>query len=370
VNYCSGKRSLILLKKGSERIEKIIEMMALGGIVTRTKAYRVPANALTWHRFFGSLLLALLILLFLSGAFLALYYSPVPGSAYDSVDYTLYTVPFGDMIKGVHHYSWNLLLVVIGLHLGRGFIFGAYKAPRQMIWISGVMIMLVVPALIITGDLLPWDQNGYWTTQVRLSIMQSVPLVGEFIVRLLQGGLMTGAVALTRFYILHILFLPVALILLISIHFHFIKARGLSGPFFKDDPPCRTISFFPQLVNRWLLMFLILTGTLGIISRYWPAPLGDPADPSDSAFVPLPEWWVLFLNQLVTLFKGSLALVGNVIIPGGLIVILIMLPFLDTSPDRHPGQRKVVILIAGFIVLGLLGLSLSGYLIHFNQAHG
>jgi ubiquinol-cytochrome c reductase cytochrome b subunit len=359
-----------LAEKESKPIEKVAEMMALGGVVGHAKEFQVPAHTLTWHRFFGSLLLALLVLLFLSGALLTLYYSPVPGSAYDSVDYTLYTVPFGDIIKGVHHYSWNLLLVVIGLHLGRGFIFGAYKAPRQMVWVSGVMILLVIPALIITGDLLPWDQNGYWTTQVRLSIIRSVPLVGDLLVRLLQGGLMTGTVALTRFYILHILLFPVILILLISIHFHLIKACGLSGPFFKDDPRRRTISFFPQLVNRWLLMFLVLAGMLGTISRYWPAPLGDPADPSDSTFVPLPEWWVLFLNQLVTLFKGSLSLVGNVIIPGGLVVFLILLPFFDTSPERRPGRRKLTMLIAAIIAIGLLGLSLSGYLMHFNPAHG
>lgn len=359
-----------MVGKDSKPVEKSIEMMAIDGVAARTKGFQVPADTLTWHRFFGSLLLALLVLLFLSGAFLALYYSPVPGSAYDSVDFTLYTVPFGDILKGVHHYSWNLLLVVLALQLGRGFIFGAYKAPRQMVWISGVMIMFAVPALIITGDLLPWDQNGYWTTQVRLSIMESVPLVGDLFARLLQGGPITGTVALTRFYILHILFFPVLLILLMSIHFHFIKARGLSGPFFKDDPQRRTISFFPQLVNRWLLMFLVLTVMLGIISRYWPAPLGDPADPSDSTFVPFPEWWVLFLNQLVTIFKGSLSLVGNVVIPGGLIVFLMLLPFLDTSPERRPGQRKWIMLTAGIIAIGLLGLSLSGYLMHFNPTHG
>lgn len=352
------------------RAANLLEMMALTGMAARLKGLHVPTDTLTWHRFFGSLLLALLVLLVFSGALLSLYYSPVPGSAYDSVDFTLYTVPFGDIIKGVHHYSWNLLLLVMGLHIARGFIFGAYKAPRQMVWISGVAIMLAIPALIITGDLLPWDQNGYWTTQVRLSIIQSVPLVGDVIVRLVQGGPLTGAVALTRFYLLHILFLPAMLVLLAAIHFHYIRARGLSGPFFKDDPRPRTISFYPRLVNRWLLLFLVLTVALGIISRYWPAPLGDPADPSDSTFVPFPEWWVLYLNQLVTIFKGPLALVGNTIIPGGLVILLVMLPFIDPAPDRHPGRRKFSLLIAGIIVLGLLGLSLSGYLEHFHPAQG
>jgi ubiquinol-cytochrome c reductase cytochrome b subunit len=344
-------------------------MLALGDIIARIKSLRVPADALTWHRFSGSLLLVLLVLLFLSGAFMAFYYSPAPGAAYDSVDYALFSVPFGDVIKGIHYYSWNIMLIVMGLHLVRAFIVGAYKSPRQLVWVSGVLIMLLLPALIITGDLLPWDQNGFWTTQVRISIIASVPLVGDFIVRMIQGGPLTGIVALTRFYVLHILFLPAALVFLLVIHFHFIRHHGLSGPFFGDESQRPTISVFPQLVNRWLLLFLAVTVALGLISWYWQAPLGDPADPTDSTFIPRPEWWVLFLNQLVTVFKGSLTVIGSVIIPGGLAALLMALPFLDTSPDRHPARRKKVILVAVVIAIILLGLSIIGYVEHFNEPH-
>lgn len=349
--------------------DTLSEILAVEGIIFRLKAIRVPADALTWHRFFGALLLALLVLLLLSGAFLAFYYSPAPGAAYDSVDYALFTLPFGLIIKGIHYYGWNLLLIVMGLHMLRGFIVGAYKSPRQLVWVSGTLIMLLVPGLIITGDLLPWDQNGFWTTQVRLSIIGSVPFVGDFIVRLLQGGPLTGIVALTRFYVLHILFLPAFLILAITIHFHFLKARGLSGSVFKEDSRRDTISFYPHLVNRWLLLFLVTTVALGLVSWYWPAPFGDPADPTDSTFVPRPEWWVLFLNQLVTIFKGHLAVVGSVIIPGVLAMLLVGLPFIDASPERHPARRKTVMLIAALIVLVLLGLSAMGYMEHFRLPH-
>jgi ubiquinol-cytochrome c reductase cytochrome b subunit len=358
-----------LNKLKGNQADTLSEILALGDIIIRMKSLRVPADALTWHRFFGSLLLVLLVLLFLSGAFMMFYYSPAPGAAYDSVDYALFSLPFGDVIKGVHHYSWNILLIVLGLHLVRAFIVGAYKSPRQLVWVSGVLIMLVIPALIITGDLLPWDQNGFWTTQVRTSIIASVPVVGDFMVRLIQGGPLTGIVALTRFYALHILFLPVSLVFLLFIHFHFIRHHGLSGPFFGDESRRSTISVFPQLVNRWLLLFLVVTVVLGLVSWYWPAPLGDPADPTDSNFVPRPEWWVLFLNQLVTVFKGSLTVIGSVIIPGGLVALLITLPFLDTSPDRHPARRKKVILVAGVIAIILLGLSILGYVEHFNEPH-
>ena len=109
---------------------------------------------------------------------------------------------------------------------------------------------------------------------------------------------------------------------------------------------------------------------LGVISWYWPAPLGDPADPTVSTFVPRPEWWVLFLNQLLTLFKGPLTVIGSVIIPGGLVVLILALPFLDTSPDRHPAKRKKVLLVAAVIAVILLGLSIMGYVEHFNGNHG
>ena len=356
-------------KPSGKRFDTVLEHLALGETIKRLKALEVSAEALTWHRFFGALLLALLVLLSLSGAFMAFYYSPAPGSAYDSVDYALFTVPFGGIIKGIHHYSWNLFLIVLGLHLVRGFLAGAYKPPRQLVWVSGVMILLFVPAFIITGDLLPWDQKGYWSTQVRLSIIDSVPIVGDFIIRLLQGGPFTGIVALTRFYVLHILFLPCFLILLIVLHFHFLRQRGITKARSWRQSADGTISFFPQLVNRWLILFLVVTVLLGLISWYWPAPLGDPADPTDSTFVPKPEWWVLFLNQLVTIFKGSLSVVGSVIVPGGLVVMLFSVPFLDSSPERQFSNRKMVMLIAAIIISALLVLSFLGYLEHFGEIH-
>jgi ubiquinol-cytochrome c reductase cytochrome b subunit len=346
-----------------------LEHLALNGIFDRLKALKVYSDAITWNRFFGAFSTILIILLFLSGAFMALYFSPVPGAAYDSVDFSLFSLPFGDVVKGIHHYSWNLLLIVMGLHLVRAFIWGSYKPPRQLVWISGVLIILVLPLFIITGDLLPWDQRGYWSTQVRMSIIATVPLVGDFLVRMLQGGPMTGIVALTRFYVLHILFLPLLLIFLITIHVYYIAHFGLSDPL-SDEPESRKrVSFFPNMVNRWLVMFLIVTVVLGLISWYWPAPLGDPADPTDLTYIPKPEWWVLFLNQLASIFTGPLTVFSSTIIPGGLVGLLIALPYLDRSDERHPLQRKRVMFIAAVVIMILLGLSVMGYIEHFGASH-
>lgn len=348
------------------QIDLLLEHLALNGIAQRLQGVAVPADSISWSRFFGALLLVLLVLLFSSGAFLALYYSPMPGAAYDSVDFSQFSVPFGDVLRGVHHYSWNLLLVVMGLHLIRAFFVGAYKAPRASVWITGVFLLLLLPFFIITGDLLPWDQKGYWSTQVRLSIIASVPVIGDIAVRILQGGPMTGIVALTRFYVLHILFLPCLLMILLAVHFHFIGHFGLSEPLFKTEKPRKRVPLFPNIINRWLALFFIVTLVLGVIARYWLAPLGDPADPTDSEYIPKPEWWVLFLNQLVAIFRGPLTIFGTVLIPGGLVGLLFALPFLDGSPERRILKRMKVLIPAAVIILILIGLSAMGYIEHFG----
>ena len=346
-----------------------IKTLALEKTAAWIKKIEVAGDNCTWHRFMGGALVVLLVLLFLSGAFLAFYYSPVPGTAYDSVDFTLFDAPFGSIIKGVHHYAWNILLVLAIGHLGRTFIAGAYRKPRQLTWVSGVIILVVLPLFIITGDLLPWDQKGYWSTQVRLSIISSVPVVGDLAVDLLRGGGLTGIVALTRFYVLHILFLPCVLIVLLVFHFHFIAQHGLAERLLARPAAAKRISLWPRAINRWLALFIISVAVIGLISWYWPAPLGDPADPTDSTYIPKPEWWVLFLNQLVAVFRGPWAVLGTTVIPGLLAGLLVALPYLDRSSGRRLSERRGVIFIAGVLAAAILVLSIMGYMEHFGSPY-
>jgi ubiquinol-cytochrome c reductase cytochrome b subunit len=338
--------------------------IARGGIAQLLQV-EVPADGICWHRFFGALQLALIGLLFLTGILMALAYTPVPGTAYDSVDYFQFSLPFGDVVRGVHHYAWNLLLMAMGLHLLRALVVGAYKSPRQPVWLSGVLFLLVLPLFIITGDLLPWDQKGYWSTQVRFSIIGSIPVVGDFLVQLFRGGPLTGIVALTRLYVLHILLLPCALVLLIGLHMYFLATRGLSGPLSGKARQRPKAAFLPAIVNRWLVVFLLSAIVLALVAWQWPAALGDPADPTDSAFIPRPEWWVLSLNQLVAIFKGPFMVIGSAIIPGGIVFLLGALPFLDRSPERRPSRRLGVMLTAAVALAALTALSIMGYVEHF-----
>lgn len=359
------------------RFSKLLEFLSLDHLVNGLNSHEVRSDSLCWTRFSGSLLIVLTLLLFLSGTFMALYYSPVPGIAYDSVDYAFFTLPFGIIIKGIHHYSWNLMLIVMILHLCRSMIFGSYKARGQMTWVTGVIVLLFIPLFIITGDLLPWDQKGYWSTQVRLSIISSIPWAGPMAKSLLLGSSMTGVVALTRFYVLHILILPGFLIFLLATHFHFIYQRGLSEPLSKlstkkSKPSSKkpeTIPFFPDLMNRWFFLFIITTLILGAVSWYWTPPFGDPADPTDTSYIPQPEWWVLFLNQMVSIFRGSLAVLGSTVIPAMLAGLLVALPFIDSSSEKHPTRRWKILLPAALIFLIIIILSIMGYTEHFVHSN-
>lgn len=355
------------MNSGNPPQNRFLHYLALDGYASRICGIQMTSDALNWKRFLGSLCLVLVILLFLTGCVMMFFYSPSPGIAYDSVDYAQFSLPWGDVIRGVHHYAWNMLLIVMGLHLLSAFFTGAYKASGQLIWISGVLILLVAPVLIITGDLLPWDQKGYWTTQVRISIIQSIPVVGDISLRILQGGTRTGIVALTRFYTLHCVFLPVLIIGLVGVHFHFIAHHGLADPLYQKSENRRKVPLIPHIINRWLILFMATAVILAILSVYWPAPLDSPADPTDTAFVPKPEWWVLALNQLVTIFKGPLMLVGTVVIPGGLTVLLITLPFLDRSFERGHSHRLVSMCLAIIILIALIVLSIMGYVAHFDS---
>lgn len=316
-----------------------------------------------WTGLTALLALALIALLAVSGAAMSFYYSPAPGAAWDSVDYAQFKLPFGEVLRGVHGYAANLLLIVLLVHLFRIFLVGAYKTPGHKAWISLVLVVLLVPAFFVTGDLLPWNQVGYWSTQVRLSVVASVPVVGDAVAGVLRGGQHIGVLTLTRFYVVHILFLPLLLMVLLLVHGTFVARDTVAHP--SVDRHRDLLAAGLALTNRCLLVFLLIGLALALAAWQIPFPLGDPADPTDTSYIPRPEWWALVLNQLVTIFVGPWAILGTVVIPGLLVALLLTLPFIDRSPERDPANRKPAMLAAAGIAALLLSLSGLGYATHY-----
>jgi quinol-cytochrome oxidoreductase complex cytochrome b subunit len=173
--------------------------------------------------------LVAVVILVVTGILLTLYYEPDPGEAHRSVLYITNAVPFGWLIRGLHHWAANALIVLAIAHLVRVVLHGAYKFPRQVTWITGIVLLVLVFAYVVTGRLLPWDQQAFWATQARMEILASVPGLGAWLARFLQDGDQLSGSSLSRFYTLHVWVLPLALAGLIVSHLRLVIRHGVSA---------------------------------------------------------------------------------------------------------------------------------------------
>ncbi|MBE3563713.1 MAG: cytochrome b6 [Hydrogenibacillus schlegelii] len=198
--------------------------------------HEVPEHVNPAHHFsafvycFGGLTFFAIVIQILSGMFLTMYYTPDIVNAYNSVKYLQTEVAFGYIVRGMHHWGASVVIVMMFLHMLRVFFTGAYKKPREMNWVVGVLIFAVVLGLGFTGYLLPWDNKAYFATKVGLEIAETVPIVGPYVKSFLAGGDIVGAATLARFFAIHVFFLPGLLLLLLAIHFILIRRQGISGP--------------------------------------------------------------------------------------------------------------------------------------------
>lgn len=183
-----------------------------------------------WIYTLGSASLFLLILQAVTGVLLAMNYSPSPEHAHDSVRYIMEQVAMGPLVRGLHKWGATFMVIVVTLHMIRVFFMGSYKYPRELSWVVGVFIWLVVMAFGFTGYLLPWDQKAYWATMVGTRIAAQAPVIGPAIAKVLQGGEDLGAVTLSRFYAFHVLVLPTIVLILVGVHLFFVVRQGISEP--------------------------------------------------------------------------------------------------------------------------------------------
>ncbi|MBE3595105.1 MAG: cytochrome b6 [Candidatus Carbobacillus altaicus] len=198
--------------------------------------HEVPEHVNPAHHFsafvycFGGLTFFTVVIQILSGMFLAMFYAPDIVNAFNSVKYLQTEVSFGYIVRGMHHWGASVVIVMLFLHTLRVFFTGAYKAPREMNWVVGVLLFAVILGLGFTGYLLPWDNKAYFATKVGLQIAEVVPVLGPYVKHFLAGGDIVGAETITRFFAIHVFFLPAILLLLLGVHFILIRRQGIAGP--------------------------------------------------------------------------------------------------------------------------------------------
>lgn len=179
---------------------------------------------------FGGVAFLIILIQVLTGMFLMLYYVPAPDHAYDSVAFIQNEVAFGAFVQSMHRVGASAAVIMVVLHMLRVFLSGSYKKPRELNWIAGVFLLLIILAFGFTGYLLPWDQKAYWATTVGVNMVGSVPLVGDFLAGVLAGGRDAGAITLSRFFAVHVMFLPALLVIFLLAHFFMVRRQGISRP--------------------------------------------------------------------------------------------------------------------------------------------
>ena len=315
----------------------------------------IPDSA-GWHQVLGSVALFAFLTQFVTGILLAFNYAPTPGDAYDSLRYIVTELTGGSLIRGLHHWGASLMIIVVVLHMTQVFLWGAYKKPREATWILGCILLLCTLAFGLTGYLLPWDNRAYWGTTVTTQIASQAPGAGPYILRLLgsEGGAI-GVVTFARFYAVHVLLLPPLVMGLILIHVILVRRHGVA-PAPDDFKPKK--KFYPEQVFKdtvaTFLWFAVLIG-MAIFAK---VPLGRAADPTDTTFIPRPEWYFLFLFQMLKLFKGPIMeVVGSLVIPTIAMLLLFATPFIDRAKMISIRRRTGAIGLACFFALGWAGLT-------------
>lgn len=308
-----------------------------------------------WAYVFGSALLGSFLVQVVTGIALMTSYAPSDKTAWASVHYITFTQSGGWLVRGLHHFGAQAMVIVLAMHLLQVATFGAYKKPREVTWWLGLALFGITLGFALTGYLLPWDQKGYWATRVATNIAGTVPVVGDATQKLMQGGPEYGSLTLTRFYALHVALLPALLVVLAGAHVALFRKHGVT-PSAKADTS-RVDPFFPKQLLKDVVAVLAVVAVCFVMAwREHGAPLDAPADPS-SDYPARPEWYFLALFQLLKYFHGPLEIVGTVVLPGVLGAYLFALPLLDRKPGTALKGRIGPLVPLALIAAGAVGLT-------------
>ena len=310
-----------------------------------------------WAYVFGSALLGSFLVQAVTGVALMTSYAPSDKTAWASVHYITFTQSGGWLLRGLHHFGAQAMVIVLAMHLLQVALFGAYKKPREVNWWLGLGLLALTLGFALTGYLLPWDQKGYWATRVATNIAGTVPVVGDATQKMMQGGAEYGSLTLTRFYALHVAVLPALLVMLVVGHVALFRKHGVTPPARADLK--RVEMFFPKQLLKDVVAVLAVVAVVFVMAlREHGAPLDAPADPS-SDYPARPEWYFLALFQLLKYFHGPLEIVGTVVLPAVLGAYLFALPLLDRKPGTALRPRIGPLVPLALIAAGAVGLTLQ-----------
>ncbi len=294
-----------------------------------------PTLKFTYTWGLGGLAILLMMILAVTGVMLMFVYTPTPDSAYNDMLALKTEVWFGQLIRNLHHWSGNLMIVVAFLHMLRVFYTGGFRPPREFTWVLGIVLLLLVVAANFTGYLLPWDQLAYWAVTVGTSLLDYVPLIGPAISRLILGGPEVGAPTLTNFFGLHVAIIPLTMMGIISFHIWRVRKDTLSIPRNLDDAPLtrvEKVTTVPHLVSIEFVFALVMVALILLWSAWIDAPLEEAANPDHSPNPAKAAWYFMGLQELLLHFHPVF---GAIVVPGLALASLAILPYLRFDLDAE-----------------------------------
>ncbi len=327
---------------------------------------------LTWG--LGGMAVVLVVLLFATGMMLKFVYQPVPDRAYESILHLQNDVFFGQFIRNIHHWSANVLLIVVFLHFLRVFFTGAFHPPRQFNWIIGLTMFLALLGSNFTGYLLPWDQLAFWAITICTGMLEYIPVIGEGLKQTILGGSDMGPATLSNFFAIHTAIIPACLVILMPFHFWRVrKSGGLVVPRKPAENPAtkgEMVATIPNLILRELVVALVLVSAIMLISVTFNAPLGAKANPGLSPNPTKAPWYFAGIQELLLHIHPLFAFVVVPLIIGW---VLILLPYIRYDENTagvwfasYRGRRmaKMAALIA--LILTPLGIMADEFLFDFE----
>ncbi len=340
--------------------------------------YYAPKNFNFWY-FFGSLALLVLVNQILTGIWLTMAYNPSAEGAFASIEYIMRDVEYGWLLRYMHTTGASAFFVVVYLHMLRGMMYGSYRKPRELVWLFGMTIYLVLMAEAFMGYLLPWGQMSYWGAQVIVSLFAAVPVIGPELAEWIRGDYLISGITLNRFFSLHVIALPIVLLALVVLHIIALHEVGSNNPDGieikekKDENgvPLDGIPFHPYYSVKDIVGVVVFLFVFCAVIFFFPegggymieAPNFEPANPLKTPEHIAPVW---YFTPFYAMLRAIPPIAGSqfpgVVVMGGAIAILFVLPWLDRSPVksiRYKGWMSklwLVIFCVSFVILGYLGV--------------
>jgi ubiquinol-cytochrome c reductase cytochrome b subunit len=356
----------------------IDERSGLGSVLDYAFRHPVPAalaGAAGWLYVFGTAILVVFVLQVLTGIGLATVYVPSPADAYDSLQFITEEATLGRFMRGLHYFGASAMVVLVVLHMARVFLMGSYKFPRELGWLSGVVLLALVFIMAFTGQLLRWDSDSIASVQVAIEQVGRLPVIGEPLARFILAGKTIGGATLTRFFVIHVFVGPILIALVIGFHLYLVLKNGISEPPRGGEPVDprtyrhrynalleRGRPYFPDMMWREIVFAALVVGFIVALAlTLGPRSLRDVPDPTETFVEPRPDWYLLWLFALFSIIPPRVVEDALIIFgPIATVVVLVLIPLLASKGERSPFVRPWAVIGVVLVFVVLIALTQLG----------